>query len=137
VLDCSFLLRTDAFESCEPKPNFINPRCFGEDFALWLHDRMLARGCAVSEPIQEDWGWALLVTRTDHTFVVYIGVVDDSIGMSPAEWRIGVTYERATNRLRHLFRKPNAAVFASVCADLDAIISADPRFDVRERHLPT
>lgn len=135
--DCSFLLRTDAFETCEPSENFINERCFGEDFASWLRGRLLERGSSVSEPIQEDWGWVLLVTRADHTFVVSIGVMDDSIGESPAEWRVGVAYERATNRLRHVLRRPDERVLGETVAELDAIFSLDPRFDVRERNVPS
>ena len=57
MLDCSFTVRTDAFESRDPKPDFINERCFGEDFAGWLRARFVELGDTVSEPIQEDWGW--------------------------------------------------------------------------------
>jgi hypothetical protein len=98
---------------------------------------MLERDIASSEPIQEDWGWALLVDIRDHTFVIYIGVMDDSVGTSPAEWRVGVTYERFTNRLRHLFRKPDRRLFDQVCAALDSIVTADPRLHVVERVSPT
>ena len=135
--DCSFLLRTDAFEASTPSANFINRRCFGEDFASWLRGRFVERGVRVSEPIQEDWGWVLLVTRADHTFVVSIGVMDDSIGESPAEWRVGVTYERATNRLGHFFRRPDERVLAETVAELDQILSVDPRFEIREKNLAT
>jgi hypothetical protein len=29
-------IETDLFEHREVKPHFINPCCFGEDFAAWL-----------------------------------------------------------------------------------------------------
>jgi hypothetical protein len=31
-------IETDLFEHKEMKPHFINPCCFGEDFAIWLVD---------------------------------------------------------------------------------------------------
>jgi len=33
-------VEADLFEHREVKPHFINPRCFGEDFASWLRDRL-------------------------------------------------------------------------------------------------
>jgi hypothetical protein len=50
-------VETDLFEHREVKPHFINPCCFGEDFAAWLKQE-LARfpelGVQLSEAIQED-----------------------------------------------------------------------------------
>jgi hypothetical protein len=43
------------------KPHFINPCCFGEDFAAWLKQELAplaAHGFDFSEPMQEDYGWA-------------------------------------------------------------------------------
>jgi hypothetical protein len=52
-------VETDLFEHCEVKPHFINPCCFGEDFAVWLI-RAIAPTTSefkLSETIQEDYGW--------------------------------------------------------------------------------
>ena len=52
------------FEHREVKPHFINPCCFGEDFAAWLKKQIAALegpGSRFSEIIQEDYGrgfWA-------------------------------------------------------------------------------
>jgi hypothetical protein len=35
-MDDSITVETDMFEHREAKPHFINPCCFGEDFAAWL-----------------------------------------------------------------------------------------------------
>ena len=35
-MDDAITIETDMFEHREVKPHFINPCCFGEDFALWL-----------------------------------------------------------------------------------------------------
>ena len=56
-------VETDLFEHREVKPHFINPCCFGEDFAVWIK-RELSRFSALqfdlSEPVQEDYGWGSL-----------------------------------------------------------------------------
>ena len=57
----SVFVTADLFEATTPGENFINDRCFGEDFAEWLGERLLPSVSPVSEPIQEDWGWVLLV----------------------------------------------------------------------------
>jgi hypothetical protein len=53
-------VETDAFEHRQVKPHFINPCCFGEDFAAWLKGELTplaAAGFSFSELIQEDYGW--------------------------------------------------------------------------------
>ena len=59
-------VETDLFEHREAKPHFINPCCFGEDFAGWLKRELShfpEMGVEVSEPIQEDYGWGLWASR--------------------------------------------------------------------------
>ena len=36
----SMTVETDLFEHREVKPHFINPCCFGEDFAKWLRHEL-------------------------------------------------------------------------------------------------
>ena len=86
MIQRSFSLRTDLFEASTPGPNFINDRCFGEDFALWFSNRLQVHGLTPSEPIQEDWGWVLLVPFQGHKFSLSIGIMDESIGHVPSEW---------------------------------------------------
>jgi len=53
-------VETDVFDHREVKPRFINPHCFGEDFADWLKNEILRladSGFSFSESIQEDYGW--------------------------------------------------------------------------------
>jgi hypothetical protein len=53
----SLTVETARFDYLEPKPHFINPNCFGEDFAGWLRGQVsgfAAEGFEISEPIQED-----------------------------------------------------------------------------------
>jgi len=59
-MDDAITIETDMFEHREVKPHFINPCCFGEDFAAWLKRELsplTSDGFSFSEPIQEDYGW--------------------------------------------------------------------------------
>ena len=105
MIEHAFTLQTDLFESTTPGPNFINSRCFGEDFARWLRERLQARTLTASEPIQEDWGWAMIIPFHDSRFTLAIGVMDDSIGRTLAEWRVGLSYEKPLNGFRAWFRR--------------------------------
>ena len=128
----ALLLSTDAFNSVESKPHFINERCFGEDFAAWVAERLPKYDIEVSEPIQEDWGWCVIATKNGRKFTVFIGIMDDSIGQSPAEWRIGASYERPMNGPLALFRPVPRAELESVAKALHDICHAQPDFrDVR------
>ena len=64
-LEGSIVIETELFDHREVKPHFINPCCFGEDFAAWLKRELLCSaglGMEFSEPIQEDYGWGLWAT---------------------------------------------------------------------------
>ena len=106
MLERGITLTTGRFESVTPQEHFINERCFGEDFAAWLAAALEKKSASASEPIQEDWGWAVIATLDGHTFTIAIGIMDESVGSSVAEWRVGVSYERSQNHLGAFFRKP-------------------------------
>ena len=53
----------------------------------------------------EDWGWAVIVEFENAKWTVAVGIVDDSIGQSPAEWRVSVAYEKSLNGVGAIFRK--------------------------------
>lgn len=58
----SLTVETELFEHRDVKPHFINPCCFGEDFAAWLRDRLsglVTTGFEIGALIQEDYGWGL------------------------------------------------------------------------------
>ena len=122
----AFTLRAERFNSTESKPHFINERCFGEDFAVWLKEKLTHVELDVSEPIQEDWGWCLIATATGRKFTISIGIMDESIGEVPAEWRVGVAYERPMNGVLGLFRPVPVALLESVRAKLHAALASEP-----------
>jgi hypothetical protein len=127
MIERAFTLETDLFEATVPGPHFINPRCFGEDFAGWLKTRLEARGVPVSEPIQEDWGWVMIAPFRASRFTLSIGVMDESIGRTPAEWRVGVSYEKPLNGLRAWFRSPPTDELSQLAQLLDDILRGEER----------
>lgn len=82
------IFETDLFNSTEPKPNFINPRCFGEDVIEWVIVNFADRTFVLDEPFQEDSGWATLAHRENENFLIGVGIMDESIGQVAAEWMI-------------------------------------------------
>jgi hypothetical protein len=86
-------VETDLFEHREVKPQFINPCCFGEDFAAWLKDRLsplASSGFSFSEIIQEDYGWGFRAQRGKDPFWVAISYVGDGPQEAPPQWVISV-----------------------------------------------
>jgi hypothetical protein len=105
MIRCGIAVTTVQFEAKTPQTHFINERCFGEDFATWLRSRLEPAVTSVSDPIAEDWGWALIVEFEGINWTIAIGIADDSIGQTPAAWHVNVAYEKGLNGLRALFRK--------------------------------
>ena len=101
-MDDSIAVRTDLFEHRELKPHFINPCCFGEDFALWLQQRLTRAGgtnFVLSDPIQEDYGWGFWASRGRSRFWVALSYVGDGPQEEPAEWVISVSKPDLISRL--------------------------------------
>ncbi|MEO8561819.1 MAG: hypothetical protein ABI601_07070 [bacterium] len=124
----AFLVRTDQFESITPQPFFINPRCFGADFSHWLSAALRARGITVGGAIAEDWGWLLPVTHEDRPYHISIGIMDSSIGMQPAEWRLGVAPVTGLASLRQRTRGPSSLALDGLTAAVEATLGSEPRF---------
>jgi hypothetical protein len=63
-IDDAITIETDLFAHRQVKTHFINPCCFGEDFAQWLKDELAPlahEGFTFSDSIQEDYGWGFWV----------------------------------------------------------------------------
>ena len=112
----NFTLQTELFEGTTPGPHFIDERCFGEDFAAWLSEHLKRRGLTPSPPIQEDWGWAVLS----------VGIMDESIGKIPSEWKVGIEFERPLNGLRSWYRAPPSAELVQMVSVIEDILRAEP-----------
>ena len=133
MIELPIWITTDRFEVTTPSDHFINPRCFGEDFAKWLAPRLESNGLPTSDPLQEDWGWLLLVDHAGFRFGLSIGVMEASLGVVPADWRVGVEYSRFTNSLRHWFKPEPFELLQDVAARVRSILEAEPAFRLLER----
>jgi hypothetical protein len=117
ALGDSILVETDQFEHRVVKANFINPCCFGEDFAIWLKREIsLSPGLGVelSDPVQEDYGWGIWVSKGKDRFWVAISYVGDGPQEAPAQWVVSATYDPGMNLVKRLFHKPDQQVLAQL-----------------------
>ena len=110
ALGDSIMVETDLFEHREVKPHFINPCCFGEDFATWLKQeisRFPELSVELSEPIQEDYGWGLWASRAKDRFWIALSYVGNGPQEAPAQWVVSVTYDPGLNLVKRMFHKPD------------------------------
>jgi hypothetical protein len=124
----SIMVETDLFEHREVKPHFINPCCFGEDFAAWLKQE-LARsrdlGVELSEPIQEDYGWGIWASRGKDRFWIALSYIGDGPQEPPAQWVISVTYDPGLNVAKRLFHKPDEQTLGQLRDRVRQIITSN------------
>ena len=123
----SISVRTDLFEHREIKPHFINPCCFGEDFARWLRDQLAdlsAAGYELSEPIQEDYGWGFWAARGQDPYWLAISLCGDGPTEEPGEWVVSVGYDPGLNLLKRLFHKPDKASVAELRARVRQVLGS-------------
>ena len=120
---------TDLFEHREVKPHFINPCCFGEDFAKWLREQLAditATGFELSEPIQEDYGWGFWATRGADPFWIALSFCGEGPTEEPAEWVVSVGYDPGLNVLKRLFHKPDSEALARLRTRVWQVLSSTP-----------
>jgi len=89
-------IESNLFEHREVKPHFINRCCFGEDLATWLKERLVpltSDGFEISEPIQEDYGWGLWVTKKKTTFWIALSYCGEGPTDDPGQWVVSVNYD--------------------------------------------
>jgi len=92
-----------------------------------LSERLQLHDLKPSEPIQEDFGWVLLIPFRGRTFTLSIGIMDDSIGQVPSEWRIDVGFEKPLNGVRSWFRPALSAELSQLAAILESSLQNEPR----------
>jgi len=112
-------VETDLFEHRELKPHFINPCCFGEDFAGWLKQQLsplTEEGFRFSDAIQEDYGWGFWAQCGADRFWVAISYAGDGPQEPPAEWVISLRQNAGLNALTWIFRKAPAEAFTRLRA---------------------
>jgi hypothetical protein len=122
-------IETDLFEHRNVKPHFINPCCFGEDFALWLKRELAPLtkdGFSFSEPIQEDYGWGLWASKGKDPFWIALSYVGDGPQTEPAQWVISLNYDVGLNLIKRLLHKPNLQAFTVLRDCVWQLIRSNP-----------
>jgi len=108
AMDETISVETDIFEHRQVKPHFINPCCFGEDFATWLKEQLsplTSFGFSYSDVIQEDYGWGFWARRGKDPFWVAVSYVGDGPQEAPAHWILSVSYDPGLNVVKRLFHR--------------------------------
>jgi hypothetical protein len=107
-------IESDLFEHREVKPHFINSCCFGEDLAAWLKGKLqplAANGFEISEPLQEDYGWGLWVTKEKDPFWIALAYCGEGPTDEPGRWMVSINYDPGLNILKRLFHRPDLGMF--------------------------
>jgi len=132
-LDESITVETDIFEHREVKPHFINPCCFGEDFAEWLKvqlSSLASSGFEFSKAIQEDYGWGFWARRGKDPFWVAISYVGNGPQEAPAQWVVSVNYDPGLNIIKRLFHKPDMQVSQNLRDHIRQIVTSNPAIKI-------
>jgi hypothetical protein len=120
-------VETDLFEHRTVRPHFINPCCFGEDFATWLKNHLKDSRFELGEPIQEDYGWGFFATSGKEKYWIAISYVGDGPQEPPPQWVISVVPSLGLNPFKRLFRLADAASLIELRDRVKSVISSEPR----------
>jgi hypothetical protein len=126
--DDSITVLTDMFEHRNAKPHFINPCCFGEDFAEWLKQELSRSrdpGFNLSEMTQEDYGWGFWASHGEDRFWIAVSYVGDGPQEAPAQWVISVSYDPGLNLVKRLLNKPDRQAFGLLRDRVRQILTAN------------
>ena len=107
-MDVFIAVETEMFNHREVRSHFINPCCFGEDFADWLKKEIWSladSGFNFSKIIQEDYGWGFWAWHGRDRFWVAISYVGDGPQEVPAQWVVSVNYD--SGLLKRLLHRPD------------------------------
>ena len=126
-------VETDRFEHREVQPHFINPCCFGEDFAAWLRGELLdleEQGFEITAPIQEVYGWGLWSSRGRATFWLALSFVGDGPTADPGRWVVAL--EHSTGLLARLLGRRDEQGAAVLKARVAAILQSSHGINLLE-----
>jgi hypothetical protein len=129
VAEGSIVVETDLFEHREVKPHFINPCCFGEDFAAWLRQELSRHAdlrFELSEPIQEDYGWGFWASRDKDRFWVALSYMGDGPQEAPAQWVVSVVNDPGINPLKKVFHRYDSQALEQLRSRIRQILTSTP-----------
>ena len=126
-------VETDLFEHREVKPHFINPGCFGEDFAAWLKERLsvlLPSEVTVSPAMQEDYGWGFCLHHGKDSFWVAVSYVGNGPAESPPQWVISLLYDPGIHLVKRIFHKRDRATEAHLREVIRQAVRSNPAIKI-------
>ncbi len=113
---------TSLFQTLPDEDNQTNPGRLGAALAVWVRDKLRARGFShVEEPIAEDWGWVVMVQRKPYRLWVGCGNEEGST----TRWSIFVEAEPSIFQKIVKRMDPTASV-VSLEQELEEIIRSQP-----------
>jgi len=129
------MVETDLFEHREVKPHFINPCCFGEDFAVWLRGQLGAlttAGFELGDHIQEDYGWGFWITHGKDRYWLALAFCGEGPTEEPAQWAVTIAYDPGLDLMRRLFRRPDAGDLGAIQKVVWDVLRNTPMIKVLE-----
>lgn len=126
-------VETDAFEHRRVKPHFINPCCFGEDFAAWLKAQIspvTSEEFMFSDIIQEDYGWGFWARTSKDPFWIAISYVGTGPQESPAQRVISVNSDPVLNVFKRLFHRADKVALQHLRETVRRAIVSNPEITV-------
>jgi hypothetical protein len=122
----SATIETDFFEHRTVKTDFINPCCFGQDFAAWLQKKLLGLAeFSFEEPFMEDYGWCFLARHNRGVISVALSYAHDGPIDGPATWVITIEWSDV-DWIRRWFRQPDEAAFAAFATSTWDALQSEP-----------
>ena len=125
----SLTIETDIFEHREVKPHFINPCCFGEDFAAWLKQELshfTDSGFNFSDVTQEDYGWGFWAKRGRDSFWVALSYVGDGPREEgPVQWVISINHDPGLNLIKRVFQKPDQQALTLLRESIQQVVRSN------------
>ena len=118
------IFETDKFNLTKEDEHFINPGCFGEDFANWLKPKLEAHKITVLDIYQEDWGWEIWCTYDSQGYYLGVGGIPDEKGNTDfGEWRVMFTKKRKF--IESLLGKNKLVISETIIAIVKSILEKD------------
>jgi hypothetical protein len=122
--------KSEAFNTSEPKPTFVNPECFGDDVAAWLIGQLRARGLETSEaPGAEDFGWYVRFRYRETPYCAVVGYRAED-GPDGGDWVLWL--ERDAGFFGSLLGRRNKGIGREAAELLHEILAGSD--DLRQIH---
>ena len=124
-LSQSATVETDRFEHTVVQDHFLNPCCFGEDFATWLRTELMPlNGFQFGPPVMEDYGWGFDAKHASGAAWIALSYAHEGPVAGPATWVVSVDWQQE-NLLRRLLSKPDPQAFEQLAARVWQVLRAD------------